>query len=913
MTFARLIRIGFHRLRSIFRQGAVDREVSREIAFHVDLLVQEYIAAGMRPEEARRRACQTFGNPALLEEQCRDQRRVSWVRDIRQDVVYGVRTLRRTPGFAVVAAVSLALGIGANAAVFSVLNSALLRPLPFPDAGRLTILRTIDVQGGRQANASLPDYLAWKERARSFDAIEASLVDQRDLGSEENGSPAERIGGALFTPGLFPLLGARPLLGRLPTDDDLTNTRPASVVIISHRLWQRRFASDPNILNRTVRFGAITFSIVGVMAPDFRYPDDGVEYWVPMRLLGRERQASARFYVVVGRLKSAVTVDQAQAELDNIALALTGEAPDIHGGWGARVQPMHEALWGWTVAPLLTLQIATALVLAIACANVAALMLARGSGRTPEIALRAALGASRGRIVRQLLTESVLLACLGAAMGLFVAWVSLRGLARLTPPLGAMQLTAVSLDARLLAGLAVIAVATGLVFGIVPALSTSGIELMNVANRTSPGAGRSRRVHRLREALVVAQISLALVLLIGSGLLMKSFLRQATRDLNFDPNGVLAFEYRIPGPGYYKPIGTYQGHPYFPVPPLIIASVERVHERLRPVPGIESVAGISLQPVDSPIVPILSLRVEGRAQPRTDAERSWSSARYFLITSDLFATLRTPVIRGRELDARDTAAAPWVAIVNEAMANRFWPGEDPIGKRFRLDVLPEEQVREVVGVVRDIPIRLNQVSGEPIVYASYLQQPSHYRAPWANMHGHMTFMVRSSVDPLSLVPAVRRAVAAVDPDRPIFNIRSVEAALDQSVRARHSYVFVLSVFAVAATLLASVGLYGVTAYAVAQRTREIGIRIVLGAGTRDVIETIGRHVLIVIVAGLGIGIAGSLLLTRLIATQLWTVRPTDPATYIGVSLLLAAVALGACVLPVLRALRVDPILTLHAE
>ena len=293
--------------------------MSREIAFHVDLLVQEYIAAGMRPEEARRRAYQTFGNPALLEEQCRDQRRVSWLRDIRQDVVYGLRTLRRTPGFAVVAAVSLALGIGANAAVFSVLNSALLRPLPFPDAGRLTILRTIDVQGGRQANASLPDYLAWKERARSFDAIEASLVDQRDLGSEENGSPAERIGGALFTPGLFPLLGARPLLGRLPTDDDLTNTRPASVVIISHRLWQRRFASDPNILNRTVRFGAITFSIVGVMAPDFRYPDDGVEYWVPMRLLGRERQASARFYVVVGRLKSAVTVDQAQAELDNIA------------------------------------------------------------------------------------------------------------------------------------------------------------------------------------------------------------------------------------------------------------------------------------------------------------------------------------------------------------------------------------------------------------------------------------------------------------------------------------------------------------------------------------------------------------------------------------------------------------------
>jgi hypothetical protein len=281
---------------------------------------------------------------------------------------------------------------------------------------------------------------------------------------------------------------------------------------------------------------------------------------------------------------------------------------------------------------------------------------------------------------------------------------------------------------------------------------------------------------------VVAQIGLALVLLIASGLLMKSFVRQAGRELNLDPDGILSFDYRIPGPGYYKPIGTYQGYPYFPVPPILAATIERVHERLQAIPGVESVAGISLPPLGSPVVPVMPVLVEGRAEPRNEAERSSASARYFLITPNFFSTLRTPLVRGRELDARDTVAAP-VAIVSESMARRFWPGEDPIGKRFRLDVLAEEQVREVVGVVRDIPLRLEQVNAEPVVYASYLQQPSRYRAPWANIHGHMTFMVRSSADPLALVTGVRRGVAEVDPNRPIYNIQSYGEALDHRARA----------------------------------------------------------------------------------------------------------------------------------
>jgi putative ABC transport system permease protein len=913
MTVARFIRLCSHRLRSIFRQRAVDREVTRELSFHLDQLTQENITAGLPPDEARRRAYQTFGNPAVLQERCRDQRRVSWLRDATQDAMYGLRMLWKAPAFTIVASLSLALGIGANAAVLGVVNAALLTPLPFPDADRLVILRTINVQSGRRSNASLADYLAWRERARSFEAVEASLVDQRDFGPEENGMPAERISGVLFTPGLFSALGAQPLIGRVPTEADMAGSRPANVVVISHALWQRRFASDPNILQRSVRLGPVSFSIVGVMAPEFQYPDQGVEYWAPMALASRDPQASARFYVTVGRLRPGVTLAQAQAEMDDIARDLAAKFPDFYGGWGARVQPMHDALWGWTMAPLLTLQIATALVLAIACANTAALLLARGAVREPEIAMRVALGAGRGRIVRQLLIESVLLSLLGAVAGLVVANIGLRSLTLMTPPLGAMQMVPVSLDAGVLTSMTLIAVVTGLVFGVVPALVTSRIDLMAMANRTSHGGGHGRRLKGLRGGLVVAQISLALVLLITSGLLMKSFVRLAGRDLNFESDGLLRVDYRIPGPGYYKPIGVYQGYACFPIVPIIPSTIERIHERLRAVPGAESVGGMSHPPVENPVVPLMPILVEGQPRPMDEAQRSTSSVRYFLITPSLFSTLRTPLVRGRELTERDTASAPWVAIVNESMARRFWPGEDPVGKRFRLNVLPDEQVREVVGVVRDIPLRLDEVTAEPIVYASYLQQPTRYRVPWANIHGHMVFMVRSSGDPLALVPAVRRAVADVDPSRPVFNIASFGPALGRSVWQRHTYVFVLTVFAIVATLLAVVGLYGVTAFTVAQRTREIGIRVVLGAGAREVVNLVGRRMLAVITLGITIGLGASLLLARLIAQQLWTVTPTDPATFIGVSCLFALVTAGACIVPIRRALAVDPALTLHAE
>jgi len=557
--------------------------------------------------------------------------------------------------------------------------------------------------------------------------------------------------------------------------------------------------------------------------------------------------------------------------------------------------------------PLLTLEAAVALVLLIACANVAGLLLARGTVRHRQIALRVALGARRGRIIRQLLTESVLLSLVGGALGVLVAWGGLRALVAMSPPPGAPRIAEVGLNLPMLGVLALLSVGTGLLFGVVPALAGSQRDLTVSLNESARGTGTRPGRHRLREILVAAQIALALVLQIGSGLLMNSFLRLAGRDLNFDPEGLLTFEFRIPWQHYLHRVGSYHDFPYFEIRPPPALTMERVFNKLREVPGAASVAGSSFPPVNSLIVPTVAVAIEGQHERGRHA----LSVAYFLVTPNFFATMNAPLVRGRDFSDLDTASAPWVAIVNESTARRFWPGADPIGKRFTFDVVPEERPREVVGVVRDIPIRSRQTGPEPVIYASYLQQPSRYRNPWANMFGQMTFVLRSSADPMSLVPAARRAVAQIDPNRPLANVATVEQYLGE--RRFRYYVLVLGVFALAATGLAAIGVYGVMAYAVAQRTHEIGIRMALGASASEVVNLVGRRAVWLISTGVVLGLAGSLALTRLIASQLWGVTPTDPATFAGVSLLLALVALLACVVPTRRALAVDPTFALRSD
>ena len=897
MTIARALRIWRQRIRSLIWKDDVDAEVSRELAFHYDLLVAEHVTSGMPLADARRAARCALGNVAVLEEQCRDHRRVSWVHDLRQDLSYGLRVLSKSPAFTLVAALSLALGVGANAATLGVLHSLKILPLALPDGDRLVGLRTYRLANPEQVTGvPLGDYLAWRERSRTFEAFGLSLGAPGDLGAE-GGDPAERIDGHLFDAGAVSALGVRPLHGRVFTDDDPRFGTPGSVIVISHRLWTGRYAAAPSIVGRQIRLNRSTVTIVGVMPQSFAYPDDRIDYWAPMWTLRPSARDDARLYNVVGRLRPGVTVGEAEADLG----AISG------GQWGVRARPLRDMLFGWATAPLVTVEAAVALVLLMACANVAALLLARGTVRGPELALRMALGAGRGRITRQLLTESVLLSCIAGGLGLFVAWLSVRALRTLAPLPGQSAIPPVAIDARLLVITALLAAATTLLFGVVPALRSSRLPLtdrFNGLHRTATGGSQQH----LRSALVATQIAVAFVLLIGAALLTTSFARLATRDLHFDPDHLIMFDFRVPPTEFVRPAGIRGGATEVEIGPLPSATLERVLDRLRGLPGVVSVAGISHHPTNTIVLTRPALTVEGRHAP-VDADRLLPV--YFLVTPNFFNTMRTRIVRGREFGSGDTTSSPWVAVVNETLARALWPGEDAIGKRIRLDVSSDEQTREVVGIVRDIPTRRAQLQADPVVYASTWQQPPTSRPPFAGMFGRMTFVLRTAGDPGALAPAVRRAVAEVEPDRPLANIAS--GRVERYFWGRYSYVFVLAAFAIVATLIASIGVYGVMSYAVSQRLREIAVRIALGADARDVLTVVARQALAIVGVGLGIGVAVALGMMRFISSQLWGVTPTDPATFLMVAGLLAAVAAAACVVPVRRALETDPVSVLKAE
>jgi putative ABC transport system permease protein len=890
----------------------VDDELHRELVFHFDQLVAEKIADGLSPAEARRAANRALGNIAALEEDCRDERRVSWIHDLRQDVVYGTRMLRKHPGLTTIAIASLALGIGANAAVLGAFDALVVQGLPVPQSDRLVAIESAPLDNpGQLGGLSLVDYAAIRDGSQLFETIDASIRWGGDIAADAPGTPPERIVGQLVTPGWLSMLGIRPALGRVFTEAETLAGAPRPIVI-SHGLWQRRFGGDPDILDRSIRIQGGPNVIVGVMPAEFRYQDPEVDYWAPLHV-GARPDAGSRLFGVRARLKPGVSLVRAQADLDAIAAPLTsGLAPNK--AWVLRARPLNESLFGWTREPLLTFAAAVALVWLIACANVAALLLSRAAVRQREVMLRVALGAGRGRIVRQLLTEGMLLAVAGGTLGLVVAVLGQRALTGMSTPPSSPPLTAIGLNPRVFGLLALLTIATGIVCGLVPAIRGSRLDPIGSLKEPNPAAPAPRRGRFPRGALVSVQLALALMLLVGSGLLLKSLVRLAWRDLNFDPAGLVRLDYGVPAASYAQRIGTQQGLPYFAIAPPPSQKLQQVLERLRAVPGAESVAGISSPPVDSFVLATMEVTLgpSASASPGGPDHESPQTAVYFLVTPHLFATLRTPIVRGRDFTDRDVATTPWVAVVNETCARRFWPGEEAIGQRLTMNTVPEEQPREVIGVVRDIPTR-HAGPPEPVIYASYLQQPSRYRAPWAGLFGQMTFMLRRAGDADGLMALARQAVADVDPDRPLAGLSTVEARMRNATSKFRYFVLLVSVFAALATLLAAIGTYGVMAYSVSLRTREIGIRRALGAGRSEVVMLIGRRALALVGAALVCGVAGALLLTRLIASQLWGVTPTDPATFIGVSLLLVGVALAACIAPARRALAVDPTVALRAE
>lgn len=655
-----------------------DQELEQEIQSHLEIEIQANLERGLSPEDARYAALRRFGNRSGVQQSAREGDPWFSVRTFARDVLHGIRNLRRNPGFTAAATISLALGIGANTLIFSLLDSTLLKPLAFPDPDRLAVIWTVPVENPDQTQtASISTYFAFRDRAASFESVGAyngAACGQGTLGADQDGVPAERILGQTVSPSLFRSLAVQPLMGRTFTDDEDQVDNVAPVAVISHGMWRRRFAGDPAVVGKTFTLNRAETTVVGVMPQDFTFFGDQVEFFLPLCLTGTQVLSRVGGNTIVGRLKPGVSIKQAQAEVDTISAQLAASDQERHKGLGARVEPLQRAAYRDYRSPLLILQGAVAFVLLIGCANVAGLLLARAASRRTEVAVRAALGAGRQRIVRQLLAESVPLSVLGGMVGLLLAWGGLK-LFLAVAPADFPRLHEISLNLRVLGFTALVVMLTSVVFAVVPAIQTSKLDLLNSLKESSRSGTDGASRQRLRRALVTGQIALALMLLISAGLMINSFIRVQNHDLGADPRNLLTFDFRWPVSEGAKPAGKYRGVGLWDVSPRPALTFERVAERLRTVPGIVSAAAVNAPPLSRTFPLSTAFLIEGRPAPlpQSGSKTPDQTANYFAITSDFFGTMRIPLLRGRDFSDRDTADAPLVMIVNQTLARQFFP------------------------------------------------------------------------------------------------------------------------------------------------------------------------------------------------------------------------------------------------
>ena len=800
-----------------------------------------------------------------------------------QDVRFGVRMLLKNPGFSFIAVLALALGIGANTAIFSVVNGVLLRPLPFPEAERLVWFDGVNpARGITESSLSLPDYLDWRNQTEAFESTTAFIEGSAILSSED--SEPERVPRGVVTAGFFPTIGVQPVQGRaLLPEDEVSGREP--VAVLSYGLWQRRFGANPNVVGSRITLSGRSVTVVGVMPAGFDYPAQA-QVWSALKTDSSDERRDNRYLQVVARLKPMATLAQAQAQIDTLSSRLGQQYPETNGGWTARLTGLQD----WTTrevrTSLLLLLGAVGFVLLIACANVANLLLARASARRKEIALRTALGAGRRRIIRQLLTESLVLSFIGGAFGLALSFF-LTDLLVAISPADVPRLGEIELDARVLGFTAGVVGLVGLLFGLAPALQASKTDHNDALKEGGRGSTQGRGQNRVRVLLVVSEIALSLLLLIGSGLLIKSFVLLRDVDPGFDAENVLTMRISLPAVRYAKP--EQQANFY-----------RDLTERVKALPGVEAAgATVSLPLGGSNFSVGRSFVREGRA---LTTENSIDTD-YFVATPDYFKTMRIPVKTGRAFTERDTVETPPVVLINETLARRVFPGEDPIGKR--LTVWRDEKfAREIIGIVGDVKSsRLDAETGSQI-YVPYAQD-----AAW----GGLSLAVRTKGEPEMLAAGVRGAALAIDKNLPAYDIKTMGDVLAASVANNRLVVLLFGVFALFALLLASIGIYGVIAYSVAQRTHEIGIRLALGAQTTDVLRLIVTQGMTLALIGVSVGVAGSLAATRVMRSLLYGVSATDPLIFIGVSLLLTVVALLACFIPARQAMKVDPMVALRYE
>jgi putative ABC transport system permease protein len=801
-----------------------------------------------------------------------------------KDISYGIRSLMRRPALTLIAIITLAVGIGANSAIFSVVNALLIRPLPFPELERIVaIWETQPSRGVVRNEASMANYLDWRTQNQTFEQMglyrwwSASLTGQ---------DVPERIQGFLVTANFLDVLGVTPAWGRgFAADEDQPGKD--AVAILSYGLWQRRFGGDPGIVNRTITLNGITRTVVGVMPQGFNYPA-GVEVLAPLAItpeLARSRQSHS--YYVVGRLKPGISLASSQTDLATIASRLEKEHVESNTGWGVVVYPIVEDAVRLYKTSVLVLMAAVGFVLLIVCANVANLMLARAAGRQKEMALRSALGASRWRLVRQLLTESVLLALVGGGLGVLIAYWGVDLLRTLDPGKAAQFAPGwdrLGVNLLVLSFNLAVSLLSGLLFGLAPAWQLSKTDLNRPlkegGRQTSPGP------HRLRGLLVVSEVALSLMLLVSAGLLMRTFLVLLKTEPGFNPNNLMTMRLTLPVAKYKEEAQR-------------AAFFQEVLRRVQYLPGVQSAAAVNYLPLGGSNSSD-SFLVEGVPDPPPGQE---FLGRYRNCTPDYFRAMGIPILRGRGFTDQDKPGALAVIIVNETMAQKYWPGSDPIGKRVRFNApLAEAPWMQVVGVVQDVKHELQT----PVTADYYLP---HAQDPWSSM----VLVARTSVDPLSLASEMRQQVWSLDKDQPVFDVRTMEEVRAFSISLHSFSAGSLGVFAGIALLLAAIGIYGVMSYAVMQRTQEIGIRMALGARRVDVLKLVVRNGMSLALIGVVVGLVGAFALTRLLQGLLFGVTPTDAVTFAVVTFGLLLIALLACYIPARRATKVDPLVALRYE
>ncbi|HEY0368166.1 MAG TPA: ABC transporter permease, partial [Chthoniobacterales bacterium] len=815
------------------------------------------------------------------------ERKSNMIADLGQDVRYGFRMLKKNPAFTAIAVLALALGIGANSAIFSVVDALLLRPLPFKNAEQLVVIWENATHLGFPKNTPSPaNFLDWQQQANVFNGIAA--LAPRSMNLTGVGEP-ERLDGRRVSANLFDLLGVKPIIGRsFVPQDDQPGTK---IALLSEPLWKRRFGSDPGVIGRAVTLNGEPYTVVGVMPRSVRLPSFGNwrdQIWVPMAFPAEEAAQRGNHYLeVVGRMKPGVTSKQAQAEMETIAARLAQQYPEFNTRVGALVSPLREEIVGDMKPALLVLLGAVAFVLLIACANVANLLLARAAVRQKEIALRLALGADRARLTKQLLVESVMLSLLGGIVGLGLAYAGLRILTGFIPP-DVAPADAIAVDAKVLLFTLSVALLTGLIFGLAPATQASHFNLNDTLKEGGRDSGAGARGKKLRSTLVIVEVALSFILLIGAGLLINSFMHLRNLDPGFRADHLLVMNLDLSEVKY-------------PDNPHRVAFFDEVVRRVQPLPGVQSVAVAGNLPLtyngDS-----MAIGVEGIPDPPPDQS---PDVIYRTIGPNYFNTMGIPLVRGRDFNENDTADTTLVTVISEKTAKHYWPNEDPIGKRLKPgSTTSESPWRTVIGVVKDV--RQNDFVAEPKMqmYFSYRQTK--------NLVAN-ALVVRTNVDPLSLASAVRNAVWSVDKDQPVSNIDAMDKIVAGAVARQRFSMLLLAIFAGLALVLAAVGIYGVMSYSVAQQTREIGIRIALGAKRSDVLTMTVKQGLKLVAVGLACGIVIAFVLTRVMASLLFGISATDPITFLSISMVLLVVALLASYIPALRATKVDPMIALRAQ